>query len=115
MTPWLTLIGRHAPAVPMLEVELTYSAAELVAAKAKVGRDSAAKPSWAVRGLLSPCTLQRLVLKSRMVLLVSLVTQFIGSWCQLSPRSASASQQPSQSVGTMCCAGSWRQQRSASA
>ena len=37
MTPWLTLIGKHAPEVPMLEVELTYSAAELVAAKAKVG------------------------------------------------------------------------------
>eukprot|EP00891_Asterochloris_glomerata_P007610 jgi/Astpho2/7610/e_gw1.00115.120.1_t len=36
VTPWLTLIGKHAPAVPMLEVELTYSAAELVAAKAKV-------------------------------------------------------------------------------
>ena len=54
MTPWLTLIGKHAPEVPMLEFKLTYSAAELVAAKATVGRGSAAKPSWAAEGLLSP-------------------------------------------------------------
>ena len=54
MTPWLIFTGKHAPEVPMLEIELTYSAAELVAAKAKVGRGSAAEPSWAEKSLLSP-------------------------------------------------------------
>ena len=59
MTPWLTLTGKHAPEVPMLEIELTYSAAELVAAKAKVGRGSAAEPSWAEKSLLEPLSTSR--------------------------------------------------------
>ncbi len=36
LTPWLKLIGKGAPEVPMLDVALTRSGAALISAKAKV-------------------------------------------------------------------------------
>ena len=38
VTHWLRVIGKHAPAAPMLFIELTQRADVLIAAKAKVNQ-----------------------------------------------------------------------------
>ena len=43
LTPWLKLIGKGAPSVPLLDVALTRSGAALVSASAKASHPSACR------------------------------------------------------------------------